>query len=120
MSTWGPAISLRWGPYGRPDAADEKSTVDTTAAAFSARLITRRTAVEKVAAMFGIENVAEYVEKLEAEDEEREDEAAEQLLRAAGLSHKAAAKKAGSKDDERVAADQAEHDAGDTGDDAEG
>lgn len=108
MSTWGPSVSLRWGPYGRMDSADEKISVDMVTAAHEAHLITRRTAVEKLAPIFGVENVAEYVEQLEREDEDREDESAEAMLRAGGLTHKAAARKAGSADDARVAAEDAE------------
>jgi len=67
-----PSLTLRWGPYFRAAPEDEQKLVDLVAQARDAGLITRRTAVERVARQFGIENVDEYVDALEKEDEKRD------------------------------------------------
>lgn len=65
-----PELTLKWGPWEEPDSEEEARTVDHTTKAFEAKLITRRTAVEKVAAIFGIEKPGAYAKKLDEEAEE--------------------------------------------------
>lgn len=67
-----PRISLKWPPYFRPSADDTQKDVDTTTKAYDAGFITKRTAVEKLARPFGIENVSMYLDQLEAEQQERD------------------------------------------------
>jgi len=68
-----PSLTLKWPQYNKPGADDEQLTVATTTAARNAGLITRRAAVEKVASIFGIENVDAAMDALEAEDAAQSD-----------------------------------------------
>lgn len=86
-----PTIKVKWGPYFAADPTEQKSIVDLTVAAMgkggSQALITRRQAVEKIAPVFGIENVEAALVELEKETEERaqrELDAATTALAAAG------------------------------------
>jgi hypothetical protein len=70
-----PTIKVKWGSYFAADPTEQKSLVDMTIAALgkgsSSALITRRQAVEKIAPVFGIENVEAALKDLEKETEER-------------------------------------------------
>lgn len=66
-----PNLTLRWGEYFKPGADDEKKIVEVAQGAHDAGLITLRSAVQKVARTFGIENVDAYLEGLEEEAEEK-------------------------------------------------
>lgn len=68
-----PNITLRWGEYFKPAIEDEEKLVQMVAKARDARLITCRTAVQRLARQFGIDNVDQYVEALEEERVEREE-----------------------------------------------
>ena len=66
-----PMLFVRWpGGYIKPTAKDESDTVTATGAARTAKIITRRMAVQKVASIFGVDNVDQAVEALEQEDDE--------------------------------------------------
>lgn len=73
MSWSPPTLTLNWGTYFKPDAEDEAKTVDTVIKAKDASIITKRTAVEKVRRIFGIDAVAEYVEALDEEAAKKAD-----------------------------------------------
>ena len=66
-----PSLTLRWGEYFKPGAEDEKKIVEVAQSAHDSGLITLRSAVQKVARTFGIENVDAYLEGLEEESEEK-------------------------------------------------
>lgn len=76
--TWvDPLILLRWGGYFKPDADAEQKLVTTVVAARTARVITARMALEKVAGVFGIENIDQAEKALADElDEHASAEAA--------------------------------------------
>ncbi len=78
-----PTITVKWGAYFQPDPADEKLIVDTVVAA--APHTTKRMRMEKLAPLFGIENVEAALEELEEEqnaDAERELDATTAALNA--------------------------------------
>jgi hypothetical protein len=77
-----PRLKLHWPPFFRATAEDEGKLVDTTSKAKDAGLITKRTAVEKLQSVYGIENVDLYLEALEEEAEENRRIAAEEEQRA--------------------------------------
>lgn len=66
-----PPLSLRWGAWFQPNAEDDEKLVNTTTTAYEKKLITKRTAVEKLSRTFGIDNIDAYLESLEEESEER-------------------------------------------------
>lgn len=76
-----PSIQVQWGPYFRPDPAEQKQIVDMAIAALGAAggtsLVTRRAAIQKVASIFGIDNVDAAIVALEKEDEDKAKKAAE-------------------------------------------
>ena len=78
-----PPIKLMWGPWFPLTAADAKVNSETVRADYQAGIISRQTAVEKLAPFYGIADAAAYVESLEAESEDRE-EAVRALQSAAG------------------------------------
>ena len=80
-----PMIVPKWGPYFKQAADDQSKVVDGTIKAKAEGLITLRTAVERVAPIFGIENVDQYVEALEAEAEQAQTKALE-MREAMGVS----------------------------------
>lgn len=65
----GPTLTLRWPPYFKPDATEDRQLVDTATAALKAGMITMRVAVEKVARTFGIEQIDAHLRALEEERE---------------------------------------------------
>lgn len=64
-----PSLTLRWGPYTRPDPQEQQQLVTAVVAAINGGLMTRRMGVEKLAAdgVVVIENVGAVVEELEAQ-----------------------------------------------------
>jgi hypothetical protein len=69
---FGPEIRVTWGPYFKPTAIDAKADTENAIAAFDAGFITKRTAVEKMAAHYpDIKDVDAYLESLEEEAEEK-------------------------------------------------
>lgn len=67
-----PNLSLRWGPYFREASEDNARLVDMVIKAKNEGIIVRRTAIEKVSAIFDIENIDQYEERLDEENEENE------------------------------------------------
>lgn len=60
-----PTLTVKWGSFFAPDAADEKMIVDTVVAA--APYTTERMRMEKLAPIFSIENVEAALADLEEE-----------------------------------------------------
>ena len=76
--TWTPlTLTLRWGRYFAPGVEDEQKLVDMVSRARDAGLITTRTAVQRLARQFAIDNVDAYLKALEEEAEERQAKAME-------------------------------------------
>lgn len=71
------ALSLKWGTYFKPDALEDQQMVTTSVTAYDAGLITRRMAVQKLRRVYGIENVDQALEQIEAEAQERAQKQAE-------------------------------------------
>lgn len=64
----GAGITMKWGPYFEPSAADRKEAVETASKACGDRpVISQRTAVKSVAALFGIDDVDAEVDAIEGE-----------------------------------------------------
>ena len=64
----GPALSLAWGDYFAPSAADKTAAVDAAMKASGGKpVLTQRAAVASVAAMFGVVDVDAEVEGVERE-----------------------------------------------------
>lgn len=70
-----PNFSLRWGPYFDVGADDEAKLTTAVIKAKSAGIILKRSAVERLAPFFGIENIDQYMEALEEAEEESETKA---------------------------------------------
>lgn len=69
---FGPEIRIAWGPYFKPTAADAKMDTENAIAALDAGIITRKSAVEKMAAHYeDIKDVEAYLEALEKEAEKK-------------------------------------------------
>jgi len=60
-----PSLSVTWPSYFRPTPEDQKALGDTVRDDLDANLITLKTAVEKRADFYGIEDVEAYVAELE-------------------------------------------------------
>jgi len=79
-----PSITLRWGPYSKPDPEEQTAIVTLTQAALGGPggkpLITKRAAVEKIADIFGIEDIDAALEALEKELAEADQKAADAAL----------------------------------------
>lgn len=79
-----PGLSLRWGAYSKPDPEEQTAIVTLTQAALGGAggqaLITTRCAVEKIAGIFGIEDIDAAVEALEEEQAARKEEEADAAL----------------------------------------
>ena len=72
-----PSITIKWGPYFPADADDQTKVVAMVQQALGSggtgeQLITKRIAVEKVAEVFGIENVDAVMKDLEKEQAEQD------------------------------------------------
>lgn len=72
-----PKLDLMWGEYFTPSEMDQKAVVDGTIAALNATIISKRSAVQRVADYYDIGNVDEYLDTLEAEAEEKQQKALE-------------------------------------------
>lgn len=72
-----PPIQVKWRSYFAPGAEEQKPVVEMVTLAKNAGLVDQRKAVEAIAQIFGIENIAAYLETLEkerAENDAREQE----------------------------------------------
>jgi N-methylhydantoinase B/oxoprolinase/acetone carboxylase alpha subunit len=67
-----PSLALRWGSYTKLDGDEQQQIVDATIKSHEAGLITLRMAVEKLAPIYGIENVDAVLEALKKEGEEKQ------------------------------------------------
>lgn len=94
-----PSITVKWGPYFAPDPTEEKAIVDTVVAARAGEtpLIPLRAAVEKIAPVFGIENIDAAIEKLEEETAQRKADAEDAAQREQEQLHALAAGKPSAK-----------------------
>ena len=79
-----PTLQVRWGSYFAPDPAEQKIIVEMVLKALEAGvpLLTVKVAIQKLAPIFGIENVTAFIEELEAERQARQDEADERAAQA--------------------------------------
>jgi hypothetical protein len=73
-----PALSLKWPSYFLQSPEDNQKTVDLAIKAFDGGIITKRTQVETVRRIFGIDNVTAYLEQLEEEAEAKAAKALEE------------------------------------------
>lgn len=81
----GAALSLQWGPYFEPSAADRSTAVETAMKANGGRpVLSLRTTVATVAPLFGVQDVDAQVESIERELGASHDAVRSTL---AGLSH---------------------------------
>jgi hypothetical protein len=71
MSWQAPTLTVKWGSFFAPDAADEKLIVETVVAA--APYTTERMRMEKLAPLFGIENIEAALAELEEEQQAKAD-----------------------------------------------
>jgi hypothetical protein len=81
MAWQSPTITVKWGSYFQADPAEEKLIIDGVVAA--APHTTKRMRMEKLAPVFGIENVEAALEELEEEqtaDADRELQATKAIL----------------------------------------
>lgn len=70
-------LTLRWPTgYVKPSPKDESDTTVSVVAARSAKLITKRSAVQKLAPFYGVSNVDQALEELLKEEESDKQEAA--------------------------------------------
>lgn len=60
-------LSLRWGKYTKPDGQEENQIITAALACRKEKEITRRMFIEKVAPIFGIENVDAALDAIEKE-----------------------------------------------------
>lgn len=79
-----PTMKLAWGPWFAQTDADAKQTSETVRADYTAKLITRQTAIQKLAPYYGIKDAAQYLDALEDEDESTA-AATAALMKAAGM-----------------------------------
>lgn len=73
-----PSLSLRWGSYSKLDGDEQVKIVQATIQAKKEGICTTRQAVEKVAPIFGTENVDAVLQALEEEAADRAAKALEQ------------------------------------------
>lgn len=91
--TWRPPdIQVLWGNYFKPDPEEQQKIIELAQVALGkggtgTPLITLRKAVEKIASIFGIDNIDSMVEQLEAQTAERERQAMERLTAEASALH---------------------------------
>jgi hypothetical protein len=71
LQWFGPSLHLTWGPYFPPTEADQATVSGQVRDDHAAGLITLRTAVERLAPFYDIQDVDAYVEQLEAEKRDR-------------------------------------------------
>jgi hypothetical protein len=82
-----PELKLKWPSYFLQGADDNAKTVGLAIEAFDGGVITRRTQVETVARIFGIDNVTEYMSELEEENEAKAEKLAEEQKTALAKMH---------------------------------
>lgn len=83
-----PMLNLRWPrSYLKSGPQEEQFTVTAVSLAYEGKLITLRTAVQKLADVFGIENVDQAVEALEEENKKRAADAMAQMQATADSLH---------------------------------
>jgi hypothetical protein len=82
-----PPLTLMWGPWFTPAPEDTKFLIDAVIALKQDRLITRETAVRKIAPVVGIEDVPAYMEALEEEDEALDEKEAQETAKAISSMH---------------------------------
>ena len=74
-----PSLTLKWGPYQKPDAEEQQAIATSVKTLLDAGLITKSMALEKLksAGIIDVENIAAVVEELEHEAEEAQQKAME-------------------------------------------
>lgn len=72
-----PSLSIRWGAYAKLDADEQQKLVSLAVQAKEKGIATTRMAVEKVAGVFGIENVASVLTAIEDEAKKNAEKAVE-------------------------------------------
>jgi len=74
-----PSIQVIWGDYFKPDPEDQQKIISMVVSALSSPIpvLTLGLALQKIAPIFGIENIAAIQEQLEAEQAERDERALE-------------------------------------------
>lgn len=82
-----PPLTLRWGAWFQPIPEDEQLIGQNTIALKEAGIITLRSAVEKNARSFSIENVDAYLDTLEEEAQKRRQEAQEDMANSMAKFH---------------------------------
>lgn len=73
-----PALTLKWPPYFKQDAADEKAVIESCKAAHDAGFATLRMVLEKLRRVFEIDDVDAVEDALEKEQAEKNAKALEQ------------------------------------------
>jgi hypothetical protein len=92
-----PSIRCKYGPYFKTDADEQVKTVTMAQMALGApttapkQLIPKRTAVEMIAPIFGLENVDAVLDTLEEEQQEQDDADAAKMAQQADANAKVAA-----------------------------
>jgi len=76
MAWLSPTLQVKWGPYFRPEPAEQLQIVQLVQAALGGApgakpLITPRIGIEKIQDFFGIENVDAVLDELEKQAEEQ-------------------------------------------------
>jgi hypothetical protein len=84
-----PTLKPMWGPYFPPDETDELALSTQVKLDHEAGFITTRTAVEKRAAFYKIDDVEAYLQKLEEDVKKRKDEETERAVNEASQLHEA-------------------------------
>ena len=89
-----PTVYTQWGSYYEPDPTEQETIVRMALAALEAGvpMVTLELAVQKIAPIFGIENVAALLKTLESERAVRTAEAAKRFAAEQGAFHDRAAK----------------------------
>jgi hypothetical protein len=84
-----PSLLVKWGPYFKTDPQEQLQVIQMVQAALGKtnaggmQLISKRHAVEKIADMFGIENIDAMLKTLEEEEQEAQDAALEHATKMA-------------------------------------
>ncbi len=84
-----PTIQVIWGEYFKPDPDDQQKIINMVIAALGSPIpvLTVRLALQKLAPIFGIENIAAIEEQLEAEAQIRAERAFENTAREQEMFH---------------------------------
>ena len=70
-----PQLKLKWGDYFEPSDVDESTRAATAISAYNAKIITLKTAIEHVRSVFAIGSVDQYVDALQSEIDDRQQQA---------------------------------------------